>query len=203
MSSNLLFSVIVPSHNGADRISTALKSVLQQTFQNYELIVVCDSCTDNTEEIARTFGAKTICVDYQRDGLSRNAGLDEAKGDWILFLDDDDWYLHEYVFELLAEQVGKNNEDMFGFSFIWKDDGYKKQSVELLYRMTWCYCWRREFIGEHRFADIQYGSDSAFHAEMINRNPTIAFWDMPIYYYNYMREGSLSWQKQKGMIGLE
>ena len=203
--SNPMFSIIVPTHNGADRLPVSLGSVLKQTYDNYELIVVCDACNDNSAEVAESYGAIVINVDYQRDGLARNAGIDRATGDWILFLDDDDWYLHEYCFELLAGQVGKHGEDVLDFSFVWKGEGYKKPSEEDMFVMVWSRAWRRSFIGDNRFDDCPYSSDNHFFYRMIqsNRNVKIHFWDMPIYYYNYLREGSLSWMfKQKTLLDI-
>ena len=49
------FSIIIPAHNAADHIRNALESVAEQTFEDYEVIVVCDSCTDDTEEPYYTF----------------------------------------------------------------------------------------------------------------------------------------------------
>ena len=93
------FSVIIPAHNSEKFINKALDSIKNQTFRDFELIVVCDRCTDNTKAIAESYGAKTIDVDFGRDGLTRNAGLDIAQGEYILFLDHDDLYMHEFVFE--------------------------------------------------------------------------------------------------------
>ena len=95
------FSVIIPAHNAAGHIRKALDSVRSQTFRDYELIVVCDSCTDGTQQIAREYGARTETVEYHADGMTRNRGLELAQGEWILFMDDDDWWLHEYVLEML------------------------------------------------------------------------------------------------------
>lgn len=194
------FSVILPSHNGADRIRTALNSIKSQTYKNYELIVVCDSCTDNTAEIAYKYTSKVINVNHGRDGLARNAGLDAANGEWILFIDDDDYFLHEYCFALLADKVGRNGEDVLDFSFIWKDIGYKNQTPDDQFVMVWCRAWKRSFIGEERFISDPYGSDKEFYNRMIhdNEDVIVTFWHCPIYYYNYLREGSLSWmEKQK------
>ena len=194
------FSVIVPTHNGADRLPTSLQSVLKQTFDDYELIVICDSCTDNSAEVARSYGAKVLTVSCERDGLARNAGLDIATGEWILFLDDDDYYMHEYCFSKLHDRIRKEPDlDVLDFSFVWRTLGYKSPSRDECFVMVWCRAWRRSFIGSNRFNDEPYGSDKHFFNQMIKDNPDIriAFYDSPIYYYNYLREGSLSWMEKK------
>lgn len=199
------FSIICPTHNGADRLPVSLQSVLKQTYDNYELIVVCDSCNDNSADVAASYGAKVINVSYGRDGLARNAGLDAATGEWILFLDDDDYFLHEYCFEQLAKQIGKNNEDILDFAFIWKGEGYKIPSRNECFVMVWCRVWKRSFIGNNRFDSVPYGSDKHFFKKMIQDNPdvNVYFWNNPLYYYNYMREGSLSWmEKRKAMLDI-
>lgn len=193
------FSIIVPTHNGADRLPSSLQSVVSQTYDNYELIVVCDACTDHSADIASGYGAKVINIDAHRDGLARNAGLDVANGDWILFLDDDDYFMHEYCFAQLADQVGKHDEDVLDFAFVWKGEGYKIPSKDECFVMVWCRAWRRSFIGDNRFDDSPYGSDKHFFQKMIqnNKDLKIHFWNTPIYYYNYLREGSLSWMEKK------
>ena len=87
------FSIIIPAHNEEKNIRKALESVKSQEFKDYEVIVVCDSCTDNTEAIAREYGARVYVTDVHRDSLARNIGLDHARGEWVLFMDADDWYL--------------------------------------------------------------------------------------------------------------
>ena len=194
------FSVIVPAYNSAGWIRKGLQSIKDQTFTDYELIVVCDSCKDNTAEIAREYADKVIEVDYHLDGLARNAGIDAAKGEWILFMDDDDWFLHEFAFQMLADVVGKNGEDILMFSFIWKGVGYAKNTPEHQWVAVWNKCWRREFIGDTRFMDIPHWSDRDFNRDMMFKRPKCICWDMPFYYYNYLREGSISWRKEKGEI---
>ena len=205
--SNKFFSVILPSHNGANHIRKMLDSIRSQTFTDYELIVVCDSCTDDTEKIAQEYHAdKILTVDVQRDGLARNAGLDVAEGEWILFADDDDWFMHECCFEQLAEQIRKLNRDLLpdviDFSFVWHGEGYKVPSPSEVFVMVWCRAWRREFIGENRFNDSPYGSDKDFYKQMIQDNPdaVVSLWNMPMYYYNFMRKGSMSDQEKKHTI---
>ena len=186
------FSVIVPTHNGAETLPKALQSVRTQTFTDYELIVVCDACEDNSAEIAREYDAHVIEVDYHRDGLARNAGLDFATGEWILFLDDDDWFLHECVFDMLNQVCGKMGEDILNFSFIEKNNGYREQNKGLIFVMCWCRCCRREFIGDTRFNDLPYGSDRQFFSNLMAKQPNITFWNTPMYYYNHQFR---SWKK--------
>lgn len=193
--SKKLFSVILPSHNGAERIRTMLESIRSQSFTSYELIVVCDSCTDDTEKIAEEYHAdKIITTDVHRDGLARNAGIDAAEGEWILFADDDDRYLHEYCFEQLAEKAKESASDVIDFGFVWKNEGYKFPHPDKCFVMVWCRAWRRSFIGDNRFSGDEYGSDVKFYKHMIqdNMSAVIDLWNMPMYYYNYMREGSMS-----------
>ena len=196
-----MFSVIVPAYNSAAYISKGLKSVTDQSFKDYELIVVCDSCTDNTKEIAESFGAITYELNFHQDGQTRNVGLDNAKGEWVLFLDDDDWFLHAFVFEMLANVVGKHGEDILMFSSIWARGGYARNVKGRILISVWNKCWRREAIGDTRFGTEKYVSDVKFHNEMMAKNLNIVTWDMPFYYHDHMREGSQTdEQKKLGLI---
>lgn len=196
------FSIIIPAYNAADRIYKALDSIKSQTFTDYELIVICDSCKDNTEEIAKSYGAKTISVNFGNDGLSRSKGLDLATGDWILFMDDDDWWLHEYVLELIDEKLRHHNDqlDVLCFSFIFKGYKYARPNGNRgnHWAAVWNKCWRRAAIGATRFPNIYSCSDLHFHREMFGKSLVMIDWDMPIYYYNYLRPGSISWQDKNG-----
>lgn len=191
------FSVIIPAHNAGEYIRKVLDSVRSQVFTDYELIVVCDSCTDNTEEIAREYADKVIVTDFHRDGSARQAGLDAAEGEWIMFLDDDDWWMFEYVLTLADSLT--NNADIVMFAFIWKGMGYTRQWAERVYPNVWSKAWRREFLTnlDIRFSGVQYSSDLEFTNRALNLSPRVRFCDVPIVYYNYMRVGSLSWEQKE------
>lgn len=189
------YSIIIPLHNSAEFCRKCLDSVKQQTFTDYELIIICDKCSDNSAEIAREYTDKVIITEFGNDGMSRNAGLDVAKGEWILFLDDDDWWLHEYVLEQIdnkLKQVG-NQIDILCFSFIFKGWCYAKPNHPEggLWIAVWSKCWKRSSIGTTRFDNV-YPADVTFHRKMMAKNLRRAEWDMPIYYYNYLRKGSQS-----------
>ncbi len=90
----LPISVVIPAYNAGQRLRTAIESVLAQDFQASEILVVDDGSKDNTTEIANEYPQVT-CIRQENSGASaaRNRGIREAHGDWIAFLDADDyWY---------------------------------------------------------------------------------------------------------------
>ena len=187
------FSIIIPAHNAEDRIEKALESVKMQAYGDYELIVICDSCEDRTQEIAEQYGAITEAVDYKNDGMTRNRGLDIAQGDWVLFMDDDDWWIHEHVLDRIAGKL-TDEMDVLCFSFIWKGVGYATplSNGGSLFPSVWNKVWRRSCIGDTRFPNIYSISDFYFHKAMMEKQPRVHLWDQAFYYYNYLRPGSLS-----------
>lgn len=189
------FSIIIPAYNSEKYIVKSLDSIVSQTFNDYELIVVCDSCTDNTAELAKSYGAKVFKENFHNDGLSRSKGLDVAKGEYVLFMDDDDWWLHECVLEQLDKKLRMlGSVDVLAFSFIIKDVGYAQplRAGNKLWIAVWNKCWRRECIGNTRFPNVYSCSDQYFHEAMMKKPLKIQTWDMPMYYYNYLRKGSIS-----------
>lgn len=190
------FSIIIPAHNSAAFIEKALKSVKEQSFIDYELIVVCDACTDNTEEVARKYADTVIVTDFGRDGLARNAGLDVARGEFVLFMDDDDWWLHDCVLDQLSDRIDDTSpSDVIVFGFIWRGRGYTapRRGSNGMWPNVWSKCWRRSIIGDTRFPGIRMESDLYFTRDVVSKitdDEQIDFWWMPLYYYNYMRPGS-------------
>ena len=188
------FSVVIPAYNAEGHIRKALESVTSQTFKDYELIVVCDCCEDKTEEIAKEYGAVTIPIQAHNDGIARSRGIDAAKGEWILFMDDDDWWLHEFVLEQLDQKLTElgDDVDILCFSFIFKGVKYAapRGNRGRLWIATWNKCWRRSKIGSTRFPRVKMCSDRYFHRDMMDKGLNIVEWDMPMYYYNYMRKDS-------------
>ena len=184
------FSVIVPAHNSAEYIGKGLRSIKKQTFKDYELIVVCDACTDDTEQMARVYTDKIIVTDFGMDGLARNAGIDAAEGYWLIFMDDDDWFLHEYVFQQLYDAAVDTDADLLVFDFIWKGRGYYRNDDGNVNIAVWSKCWRRGIIGSTRFPAIQFTSDEPFMNEIVEKRPRAVWMRVPMYYYNYMRKGS-------------
>ena len=194
------FSVIVPAHNSEGYIRKLLHSIVTQTYKHFELIVVCDNCDDGTGAVASRFTHRdNIYYTYHGlDGLARNEGLENANGDWVLFADDDDWFLHEYAFEMIADSI-TDDLDMLCFGFIWKHKGYASpirnvDGMKIFYPAVWNKAYKRSFIADTRFKPIQntltVASDLDFTNQLLAKNPNYALLDQPLYYYNYLRKGS-------------
>ena len=184
------FSVIVPAHNSAAYLPIGLRSIKNQSFTDYELIVVADACTDNTAKIANWYTDKIIVTDFGMDGLARNAGIDAAEGYWLIFMDDDDWFLHEYVFQQLYDAAVDTDADLLVFDFIWKGRGYYRNDGGNVNIAVWSKCWRRGIIGNTRFPAIPFNSDEPFMNEIVEKRPRAVWMRVPMYYYNYLRPGS-------------
>ena len=106
-----LVSIVIPSYNHAKFIGKALKSVIEQTFTNWEAIIVDNHSTDDTEKILSKFNDNRIkYLKINNNGIiakSRNFGIKEAKGEWIAFLDSDDWWTKDKL-EICFKDINEN-----------------------------------------------------------------------------------------------
>ena len=199
------FSVIIPCHNGAGRIRSVLESILYQVFDDYEVIVVCDKCTDGTADFLRMYpwgkNYKLIECKHGNAGLARNEGLEVAEGEYIMFADDDDYILHDYVFQEIDKIINANeNPDIIHFGFIFGSKGYAYPTWNNghLYGNVWSKVYKHSAIGDTRFPNVYPDDDLQFNKLMEQKDLRHLICDSPIYYYNYMREGSITWnEKQK------
>ena len=91
------FSVIISVYNGAATLSRAIESVLVQSYPPAEIIVVNDGSTDDTEGVIAGFRDRVVGLCQANAGVSaaRNAGATRATGEWLAFLDADDWYYRD------------------------------------------------------------------------------------------------------------
>lgn len=194
------FSIIIPAYNSEKYIRKGLDSIKNQTFKDYELIIVCDSCTDQTETIAREYTDKIFISNYGSAGGSRNIGMDNAQGEWILFMDDDDWWMNENAFDTIANTCKSTKSDMVAFSFIFKNDGYAKCDKGWI--AVWNKAWRRSYLNSkpYRFPTTLFWDDVKF-AEEAHPNATVTLLDVPLYYYNFPREGCVTMRKNQGEFG--
>ena len=100
MDSNPLVSIIIPAYNAEKYIQRALESALAQTYKDIEIIVIDDGSTDKTAEIIKTYQDPRIIYIFQKNqgqGPARNNGIKKSQGEYITFLDADDYYFPEKV----------------------------------------------------------------------------------------------------------
>jgi glycosyltransferase involved in cell wall biosynthesis len=105
-----IFSVIIPTYNRAHTIERAIESVLNQTFKDFELIVVDDGSTDKTLALLKKYDGKIKLFTQNNQGVSatRNFAVEHANGSWLAFLDsDDEWLSHKL--QLQFDFIQQNN----------------------------------------------------------------------------------------------
>jgi len=123
-------SVIIPNFNYARFLTETIESVLQQSYRNIELIVVNNGSTDNSLEILAPLKDQIILIDQPNLGQSgaRNAGLRKAQGDFIAFLDADDYWIADKL-EKQIELIGDDNQLIYSGISRFKDDDRRVRSV--------------------------------------------------------------------------
>ncbi|MBA3679828.1 MAG: glycosyltransferase family 2 protein [Bacteroidetes bacterium] len=115
---SLFFSVIIPTYNRAHLLKKTIDTVLDQSYENFELIVVDDGSSDNTEEVVTNIikekGNKVTYVKQKNSerAVARNNGLKKAVGDYVLFFDSDDT-LYAYHLETANKYITENNSPEF------------------------------------------------------------------------------------------
>jgi|GEM_PF-797358 len=127
-------SVIIPTHNRAEMLRRAISSVLAQTWQDFEVIVISDGSSDNTEAVIRSFNDSIIrLLKHEKSkgaSAARNTGLRTARGKYIAFLDDDD----EWTANKLAVQVPviEKSSPEIGLVYAWMEYFEDSKSIRIL-----------------------------------------------------------------------
>ena len=107
------FSIIIPVYNVEKYLKKCLDSVFNQTYKDYEVIVVNDGTKDNSMDIVKDYAVKVINQKNQGLSAARNAGVKKATGDYLIFLDSDD-YWEKGLLKELSKSL-KNNPDLIRF----------------------------------------------------------------------------------------
>lgn len=118
------FSVIIPAYNSAETLARAVESVFAQSWPADEIIVIDDGSTDDTLQVARGFGDQIQVIHQSNAGVSvaRNRGAEAATGDWLTFLDADDWYYPDRL-RWHAEWIGRDGS----LDFLTGDYEYRRE----------------------------------------------------------------------------
>jgi len=217
MKTNELVSIIMPSYNTEDYIAASIESVLAQTYENWELLIVDDCSTDETDDVVKPYLVDER-IRYLKNeknsgaAVSRNRALREAKGKWIAFLDSDDLWTSEK----LEKQITFMKENGYHFSYtnyveIDTDSQLNGVSVTGPKRITRCgmfnYCWPgcltvmydAETIGLIQIADIKKNNDYAMWLKVC-RKADCYLLDESLALYRRGRAGSISTHSIKKLI---
>lgn len=108
------FSIIIPVYNVEKYIQKCLDSVINQTFKDYEIIVVNDGTKDNSMDIVNKYNVRIINQKNQGQSAARNAGVKIAKGEYLIFLDSDDYWKKDLL-ENINRSLIRNNPDVVRF----------------------------------------------------------------------------------------
>lgn len=170
-------SVIVPVYNVEKFLHRCLDSIFSQTYQDFELICINDCSPDNSREILQSYAEKfpkqMIILDNEKNvgqGISRKRAIDIAKGEYISFIDSDDYIALDY-FETYVKEMEAHDCDVAVAGFTNDIDG---QLIEndaptgawsvLTYSVAWAKMFRADFLKEYNlhFSDIRRGEDIYF-----------------------------------------
>lgn len=210
-----LVSIIVPIYNAEKYIDRCIRSILQQTYSNWELLLVDDGSTDSSFRLCNSYATKDdrIRVLHKENGgvsSARNYGIYHSQGMWLTFIDIDD-YVHDSFLEILLE--GANTVDLVvsgayyindrksflppnRFVEISRDLPFLDEQLCSIYLMTcWGKLFKRTFILDKELyfdSSLRIGEDTNFVLHYLRYIDTIRFIHISGYYYNDEEKWKLS-----------
>ena len=210
-------SIIIPAYNVADYITTCLDSIESQFYQEVEVIIVDDGSSDQTARVVKDYqqshSLKLILLRQANQGVqvARQKGLEVASGDYVLWMDSDDW-LNPNSLQRLNEIACQSTADLicFDYQFVRSDGQIRPSSLHLeelnnesliscllngaLNGALWNKLIKREFLMENQIVlpkDLRYGEDLASLFLIALSNPTVSVIRDILYNY-YLRPSSVS-----------
>ena len=203
------FSIIISAYNIETYIERAIKSVLQQTFENYELIIVNDCSKDKTLEKIQNFkDERIIVINNEKNvglGAVRNIGIAKAQGEYIVHLDGDDALYENTTLEKIDKLIDNDTPDIIYLGF--KDvGGFNKVHLSTAENSTkearlTCdinfsvpsKCWRREFLLKNniKFMENIYYEDMVYSTTATILAKSYKYGDFPSFKYYRNRKGSI------------
>lgn len=117
------FSVIIPAYNSSDTLVRCLNSIQSQTFPDFQVLVVNDGSRDATEALARAYEKKDprfclISTLHQGAGAARNKGAEQAEGEYLVYLDADDYWIEPDLLRKLNEQIESKPADVYMYQMV-------------------------------------------------------------------------------------
>lgn len=211
---NPTISVIVPVYNTEKYLPRCIDSILAQTFTDFELLLIDDGSKDNSANICDEYAAKDqrVRVFHKQNGgvsSARNLGLDNAQGEWITFVDSDDWIECEY-FSILASSSESDIIISYYVAEGWngwvsnpfKDEIFKEENIRLFLNkyliscnVPWAKLIKRCIIEKCKIrfdTNISYGEDTLFIMDCLRYVKSIEINSSSKYHYDCTNNTSLS-----------
>lgn len=205
-----LVSIIVPIYNAEKYLQMAIESVLNQTYENFELLLINDRSTDNGKEICEKYAENDNRIKLLENntenhgpGPTRNIGLDNAKGEFIYFMDADDW-IDKRLLQSALLRMQETDADIVQFGFMHEQINkepivYCRKGNDTLTRediknnflsfwnennvSLWLQFFKRETVKEIRFENIINGEDVCYVMDALANAEKIAYISKAFYHY--------------------
>jgi len=214
---NSIVSLIIPVYNAEKSIECCVISILEQTYNHIEVIIVNDGSTDNSEEIIYSMSKLNDNIKYvkqENSGVSvaRNHGISVSSGDYIMFVDSDDWLEKDCVEKMVNVLEATNSDYCFSDWYVEKMSGtyidYVNKafnpvlSADLLYRFyianrrgcaPWGKLYKRELITKNDIVfpkGLPYAEDYLFVLKYLSVAATCAYLNEPLVHYNCYQPGA-------------
>ena len=201
----MLISFVVPVYNVEPYLSACLDSILNQGLDKdeYEIIIVEDCSTDGSLQICKDYSRKyenIILIENDKNiglGLTRNKGMECAKGEYIHFVDSDDYLFPNSIQELLSLDIIQHSPDIIKFKYC-RTTNVSKGVNKIIYiskyneycgpgldTIVWRYWFKRSFLIENNlyFTDHKAAEDAIFTFSALSQNPFVIVVSTIVYYY--------------------
>jgi glycosyltransferase involved in cell wall biosynthesis len=215
-----LVSVVIPVYNVEKYLAKCVDSVLTQTYTNIEIIFVNDCSTDNSADILNVYAIKDarikILTHDKNQGLSctRNTGIAHANGQYITFIDSDDWVDSVFIEKMLGAMLLKRVDVVCNCNVVevtdtviskFQDKGITQDKFvtpDRVYQMAWCYMYKKEFLDLYQpvFPPGLKHEDEYIYHTVIMGLPEIYAVAGGTYYYNRLNPNAISLKHQKNTI---
>ena len=216
------FSIVITAYNTEKYIKQCICSVIKQKLGNCEIIIVDDCSSDNTVKIAEEFSNRVkILKSHRNMGVwhSRNQALNVVKGEYVFFLDGDDW-IADNALDLAYKELSKNRVDVLFCPYVvfWQNKNKyryfnpkyrlkklrklkrpfdKKTPAKILYSTNYEVCtkfYKRSFLLENniKFKELKYAEDLPFYYEVLFFAKSFSYLKKPCYFYRKGHKGLLT-----------
>jgi len=223
--SNTLFSVIVPVYNDDLHLPRCLDSILTQTYQEFECLLINDGSTDTCPIICDNYSKKDKRINVyhkKNEGISktRQFGLDHAKGSYVLFIDSDDWIETSYFINIY-QSIKDENADILYINF-YNESTKGKQELYIqkpcvndnnkvikqilkgeLYSCLWNIVFKKDFYINNKLKfnkSVNYGEDTLFIVEALFNKPTIKRINGTFYHHTFNINSFTQYDKKAKFI---